>query len=210
MPNSTAIATEMNPIASDRRVPWISRDRMSRPTGSVPSRKRVVPPACHAGGVSVKSRYCSFGGCGDTTSAVSASTINATTTASPTSAPRLCAYARHSSRHAPGGARSATGVTSSGMPDARVHHAIEEVDDEVDGDDDGRDEQDAALHDGVVARLHAVDQPVADARPGEDRLGQDRAGQKQADLQADDRDDWDERVAQRVHDHHARERQALR
>ena len=101
------------------------------------------------------------------------------------------------------------GTDAQRMPNARVDHAVEHVDDQVDRDDDRRDQQDAALHDRIVARLHAVNQPVADAGPGKDRLGQDRARQQQADLQPDDRDHRNQRVAQRVHDDHAPARQAL-
>ena len=52
--------------------------------------------------------------------------------------------------------------------------------------------------DRIVAAADRLDQPLADAGPGEDRLGQDRAGEQHADLQADHRDDRDQRVAQRV------------
>ena len=64
---------------------------MSRPTGSVPSRKHVAAdrlPATAAS--SVKSRYCSFGGCGAMTSAQSASSDQQRRRcARPTTAPRL-------------------------------------------------------------------------------------------------------------------------
>src|SRR6185312_3197216 len=76
-------------------------------------------------------------------------------------------------------------TVASAMADPRIDDAIEEVDDEVDADHQCGDEQDAALHYRVVARLHAVYQPVADARPRENRLGEDRARQQQPDLQPD-------------------------
>ena len=57
---------------------------------------------------------------------------------------------------------------------------------------------DAALQHRIVAPADRLDQPFADARPGEDRLGQDRAGEQHADLQADHGDDRDQRVAQGV------------
>src|SRR5450755_798059 len=149
---------------------------MSRPTGSVPRMKLEVPPSCHAGGVSVKSRYCSFGGCGDTTSANTASRMSATTSARPISAPRLCEYACQNSRHAlasrAGGLRSA--ITASCMPDPGIDDAVEQIDDQIDADHNRGDEQDAALHHRVVARLDTVDQPVADAGPREDGLGENR------------------------------------
>ena len=53
--------TETRPIASDSRVPWIRRESMSRPTGSVPSRKTWPPPAPATAARSVESRYCSLG-----------------------------------------------------------------------------------------------------------------------------------------------------
>nr|GEV65417.1 hypothetical protein [Tanacetum cinerariifolium] len=71
------------------------------------------------------------------------------------------------------------------------------------------DECDAVLHDRVVAGADGFDQPLADARPGEDRLGQNRTGQQCADLQAEHGQNRDQRVAQAVNEHHARRRQAF-
>src|SRR5438105_809206 len=169
---------------------------MSRPTGSVPSRNCDVPPLAHAGGVNVNSRYCSFGGWGLTISAKSARSTSSTTSARPINAPRLCAYDRQNSARRPGGAPVPTaGVASSGMTYPRIDHAVEHVDDEIDADDDRRDQQNAALDNRIIARLDAVDQPIADARPGENRFGEDRARQQQTDLEADDGDDRDQRIA---------------
>src|SRR6478672_8197185 len=174
----------------------MSRDRMSRPTASVPSRKRMLPPSLHAGGVSVKSRNCSLGECGATTPAVAASTTSAMMSTMPISAPRLREYEFQNSRSGEGGTGAAEGgrTTSSAMAYARVDHAVEEVDQQVDHDDDGRHQQDSALHDRVVARLHAVHQPVTNAGPGKDRLGEDRAREQQPDLQPDHGDHRDQRV----------------
>src|SRR6516165_9621759 len=156
----------------------MSRERMSRPTGSVPRMKRAVPPAPHTGGVNVKSRYCSFGGCGAMTFAKIAISTSAMQSPSPISAPRLCAYARQNSLSGPTGAGSSVAMgATSGMANPRVDDAVDRVDQEVHRDHDGGDEQNAALHDRVVPRLHPVDQPVADAGPREDGFGQDRAGQ---------------------------------
>src|SRR6266542_3744090 len=189
---------------------------MSRPTGSVPRMKSPLPPACQTGGVSVNSRYCSYGGCGATTPAKIASRTSATVRARPSNAPRLCAYARQNSRQGPsirsGAASRATaakasliapspnplplpvgeivgpdssGRSSSGrvrmnshlrMANAWVHDAVEQIDDEIHADHDGGDQEDAALDHRIVARLHAVNEPVAHAGPGENRFGQDRAG----------------------------------
>ncbi len=60
-PGSSEMTTELKAISSDRRAPKISRESMSRPTSSVPSRNCPVPPSSHTGGVSRKSRNCSLG-----------------------------------------------------------------------------------------------------------------------------------------------------
>src|SRR5438552_1101819 len=146
MPKLSEMATEITPIKSDRRVPWISRESMSRPTGSVPSRNRVVPPASQAGGVNVNSRYCSFGGCGLTTSAKTASSTSNTTSARPITAPRLCVDDPQNSAKRPGGAPVATaGLASSAMTNARIDDAVERVDDQIDRDHDRCDQQNPTL-----------------------------------------------------------------
>ena len=61
-----------------------------------------------------------------------------------------------------------------------------------------RDQQDAPLHERIVAESDRLNQQSADARPGEDRLGDDGAGQHRAELQADERDDRNQAVAERV------------
>src|SRR5437870_1058520 len=139
------------------------------------------------------------------TSAPAARTISMTIKASPMRAPRLCEYARQSSRSGPGvatGAVSRSSVVSS-MADSWIDDAIQQIDDEIHADDDGRDQQDATLHDWVIARLHAVNQPISHARPGEDGFGQNRARKQQSDLQADYRNHRYQCVAQRMHQHDA-------
>src|SRR5450432_2978116 len=185
----------MKPMKSDSRVPKIRRDKMSLPTGSVPRRNLVDPPSDHAGGVKKESRYCSLGGCGATTSAKTASRRSATTNASPIMAPRLRENDCQNSRHGPGGETGSwigNACAASGMPDPRIDHAIEKIDDQVDRNHDRGNQQDASLYDGIVAGLHTMDQPVADTRPAENCLGENGAGQEQADLQPDDSDHRDE------------------
>src|SRR5712692_10925780 len=46
------------------RAPKISRDRTQRPRLSVPSGKAGSPPAAHAGGSRIETRFCSEGSCG--------------------------------------------------------------------------------------------------------------------------------------------------
>jgi hypothetical protein len=89
MPIDSESVTDTSPMVSDRRVPWMMRESMSRPTGSVPSRNLALPPACQNGGASVASRNCWIGECGATTSAKMATSSISTTTARPITAPRF-------------------------------------------------------------------------------------------------------------------------
>ena len=66
---------------------------------------------------------------------------------------------------------------------------------------DGDDEREA-LDDDVVAAADRLEQRLAHAGQVEDRLGQDRAGQERAELQPDDRDHRQQRVAHAVADDH--------
>ena len=96
--------TETMPISSDSRVPWISRESWSRPTGSVPSTNTWPPIAVSDGAFSTASGYCSRGEYGAITSASSAASTSAITTARPIIAPRLRRKSRQSSSSGDGGA----------------------------------------------------------------------------------------------------------
>ncbi len=65
-----------------------------------------------------------------------------------------------------------------------------------------RRDQHHALHDRVVAVEHAVHQHLAEAGDGEDLLGQHGAREQPPELDGPQRDDRDQRVAQRVLEHH--------
>ena len=98
------------------------------------------------------------------------------------------------------GGRRLRGATSAGIAaDPRVDDAVEQIDAA-----DSRSMTMPAISrmppcsTGIVAPADRIDQPVADARPGEDRLGEDGAGEQRADLQADHGDHGDQRVAQRM------------
>src|SRR5438477_9232959 len=151
----------MSPISSDSRVPWINRDSMSRPSGSVPRMNCHDPPSCHTGGTSVKSRYCSLGACGATALANSARKISATTSASPMSAPRLFEYDCQNSRNGSGAASGGVSITTSSMTYPRVHDAVELVYDQFDADYDGRGHLDFDFYDSQCERLIYVDEIVA-------------------------------------------------
>src|SRR5919108_5846419 len=88
----------------------------------------------------------------------------------------------------------------SGEPDPRVDHRVEEVDQQVDEDEGRGHDQHAAADERVVARVDRLDGEAAEPRPGEDRFGEDRPAEEEAELQPDDRQDRDERVAERVDD----------
>ena len=93
--------------------------------------------------------------------------------------------------------------------DPRIEIGVEHVDGQVDRHEADGEDQDRALRQREVARGDGADRHAADARPGEHGLGDDRAAEQEADLQADQRDDRDHRVAQRVTDGDAPVRGAL-
>ena len=94
--------------------------------------------------------------------------------------------------------------------DPRIEQPVGQIGEQVHQHVGDGDEQDAALHQRVVAEADRLDQQPADAGPREDRLGDDRAGQHRAELQADDRDDRNQAVAERVAHDGAQPRQPAR
>ncbi len=93
--------------------------------------------------------------------------------------------------------------------EAGVGQGVDGVGDEVYGYVGEADGEDAALDEGVVAVGDGGERQAAEAGPAEDRLGDDGAGQQRAELEADDRQDGVQRVAECVAVDHRIFRQAL-
>src|SRR5687768_8701419 len=88
------------------------------------------------------------------------------------------------------------------VTDSRVNDCIETVDDQV-----NRHERDGVSHhqsgdEGIVARVERSDEQAAAARPGENGFDDDRAAQQRAELEADNRNHRNERVAGDVAPYH--------
>ena len=79
---------------------------------------------------------------------------------------------------------------------------VAEVDEQVDQHVGGREHQDDALDDRIVAAQDRIDGQPADAGDREHRLGDDDAADQQRDADADDRHDRHRGVLQRVADQH--------
>src|SRR5688500_12724265 len=62
------------------------------------------------------------------------------------------------------------------ISNSRVEHAVHKIREEVHGDVRHRDEQNASLHDRIVAEPDRLNEQPANAGPREDRFGDDRAG----------------------------------
>src|SRR5258708_4104012 len=210
-PTPREIATATRPTVSDTRPPSTSRSRTSRPKPSVPSRWPSVP-----GGSSESRRLCLNG-----SMAMASGTAYDTRSSRPNSASapmptRSRLKRHHARRYGPAGftslgsrRRSATTADTSGargatsgrriaLPDAGVQEAIAHIDEQIRDDVRDRGEQDDALYDGVVLRIDRIDRQLADALAGEDGLDDDASGEQASGLEADDRDDRDERVPHRV------------
>src|SRR5262245_47248382 len=173
----------------------------SRPWSSVPSRNRTSPPSAQAGGRCESRRLScrrSKGSCGAIQGArQAASTITAVTSAAAT-VPRerrnewtmslskaadhaLCAAAL---RADPAGAAGPAGASSESATSsamflsgasvdayARIDRHIKQIDDEVDGHEDRRNQQQVGGHDRDVGVLHRLEKQQPHAGPLEYRLG---------------------------------------
>src|SRR4029450_7938876 len=104
--------------------------------------------------------------------------------------------------HVPARARARAGTAIStrltAIAHPRVENAVEHVDEQIAEDDDDGDEHDEVLHDRIVAPENRLDQEARDPRQIEDRLGDPGAADEKRELDADDRDDREQRVLERV------------
>ena len=84
----------------------------------------------------------------------------------------------------------------------RIEIDVEHVDQQVDGEERDREDHDRALRRREIAGDDGADREPADAGPGEHGLRHHGAAEQERRLQADQGDDRDQRIAQRVmHDH---------
>src|ERR1700738_4322945 len=104
---------------------------------------------------------------------------------------------RDSRRHRRAAAERRAGAPSAETY-ARVDKAVHEIDGEVDEDVDHAHEEHEALDGPRVLRHHRRDRVVADAGPREDRLHHHVAGHEEAEDHADQGDDRDHAVPERV------------
>src|ERR1700722_14924588 len=188
-PSATPIMKDTHiterPMNSDTRAPKIRRDSISGPSPSVPSTKRQEPPFSHTGGARTASRNWSIGEWGATTFAVSARRTMMAKTPRPINAPRFSRNAAQNDASGEGCARTAAAsspiglvraATSAAMADPGIDNAVDKIDDQIDEDDEGGDQQNTALQRRIIAPADGIDEPMADARPGEDRLREHSAG----------------------------------
>ena len=81
---------------------------------------------------------------------------------------------------------------------ARIEQAVAQIDDQIDEHHRHADDQEHAGDDRIVALVHGVEQQQSHAGDDEDLLHDHGAADQQRRLQADQRHDRDQRVAQRV------------
>src|SRR5499433_1185824 len=206
-PRAKANATETSPTSSETRAPQMMRLSRSRPNSSVPKRCRSTAP----GPFSTASENWADGLSGAIRGAAAAITIMAAAIASPIaigsqrrSRPRPAA--RDSSavvgraRSAESARRTSAMSLPPGLPvgDPRIDDGVEHVDHQVDQDDRHREHGDGALGQRVVAGADRVDQHLAEPGPGEDGLGGHGSVERDRHEDADDRQQRDHHVAERV------------
>src|SRR5215470_4995979 len=168
------------------------RERMSRPSWSVPRKYSELPPASQAGGRRRRATSWSRGSWGASRGAASATAMFKRTMARPMAPARLRTRAETSRLR---GDRGATRVGSAGkgvtlrVPDPRIEPAVEQIHEQVRQHEDQRGHEHGRLHQGIVALEDGRHRKPADARPREDGLRDDGAAQQRAQLESDDGDD---------------------
>src|SRR5690242_5295698 len=85
-----------------------------------------------------------------------------------------------------------------GVFDPRIEGSVEHVDDEIDRHDDDRDKHHEVLNHRIIPPAHRLDEKARDARNIEDGLGDNEPAEEKGRLDADDSDDREHRVLQRV------------
>src|SRR6185437_13324842 len=118
------------------RAPWIRRESSSRPRLSVPSQCSAL------GGARLARKSASVGLWIGSTSAKMAS--SRTNTIQPAASTKPTPIRRRRTGATTG---SGSAISSASMPDPRIEQRVQHVDDEIDDDEAGRDEQHDALQD---------------------------------------------------------------
>src|SRR5574341_917505 len=199
-PKSPVTINTENPTTRESRVPCMTRASRSRPKSSVPNQWPTDGAArMWLTSMAVGSAPMTKG------SSSTRSTMPAMMT--PPAMARRCRLSRCHSAQAGAvriteasspGARMWGRLTPSAIVDLRIDECIEHVDDQVDHDDHGRDQQDTPLHERVIAPLHGHDDKVAHAREIEDGLDDKSAAQEYDGHVPDDRQHLHQGVAQGV------------
>src|SRR5581483_461079 len=206
-PTTRPTATATSPTVSDTRAPYTSRDRMSRPISSVPSRCPPVPGTAAMWAKSL--RVGLFSGRTAANAAPNATrAIHAAGAQNDSpSARRRPAVGREAS--GAGAPDAGATVARSGMAHPRVEHAVEDVDEEVGQHVGDGDHEHEPLHDDVLAAADGVDQPRPHARQCEQVLHDHGAADQRAGVDAEHGEERERRGPQCVAQQDAACRQAL-
>src|SRR5579875_966833 len=164
------------------------RERMSRPSGSVPS--QCIPPlgSIAIGGFLAKARASASGLSGESTPAKIAMKIAAKITAQPNTARRLRQKryqklrARERAGCGKGTLRSWRFVTVSAITDPWVEIRIQEIDGKIREHEDDRDEEHTCLDHRVVTRANCLDDDQSNSRPAENGFDDHRAREQLSEL----------------------------
>src|SRR5688572_645675 len=159
-----ATSVPMRPTMSETRAPWISRLRMSRPWKSVPSGASVLPPSIQNGGANIVAPCTgSVGSWGAMRSAKSATNARPPRRTAGTSG--ACRARRCAAPWARGRSPAMVAMRLPREPDARIDERVENIDDQVDGDDHEAGHDHDALHQRDIPLEDALVEQPPDARP---------------------------------------------
>src|SRR5690606_38867460 len=190
MPSTPDSSTTRKPTSSDSRPPWMTRLNTSRPKSSVPNQCSALG-ACRR--FMMESLYGSNGLIQGASAAAATSTASTTRLASTVLRATSRRTACQRSAHGPEEIAIATAVAHS-----RNDQQVQQVDEKVDQDIDGGNDQQRALDDRVVAPQHRRHHQAAYAGQAKHGFGDHRAADQQSGGQPQHRQYRDQRIARRV------------
>src|SRR5471030_2368721 len=194
-----ATTTETQPAISEVRAPQNRRDKISRPSSSVPSQCR------REGALRTAIKSALIGSKGKIHGASNASSAKNSTNTAPITAVLLLMNLRNIRLGSRAGSDVVTEITEtlmSGSPHTWVNQHIQYVGQQVHQQKAHRDHHHHTLNHRVITVENGIDNHLAETRNGEHLLAKHRAAEQFAEQQRRQRNNRYQRIAQRVfHDH---------
>src|SRR6185437_1189449 len=186
LPAASESSTTVVATTSESRAPHTTRASMSRPSASHPSQWP------RPGGARTCVRSIASGSIRTSSGPKAAASASMATIAPPATSDGL----RRVILAYPGTRLPLQILCAANQANPRINHPVHHVGSRVDDHVAQRESEHASFDQWIIARAYRGDQQTAHPGPREDYPVDDRAGQKRAGLQAEQRNQWSQRIAQ--------------